>query len=71
MPILSLLGANHRLSLFYIDEHFIWINERKIRINEITIGYIINTGLNINRTFREQVDKCMLTTFGAISTTFY
>ena len=66
MPMLSLLGANHRLPLFHMDKSFIWVNETRQRINEFTIGYMINTNLNIKKAFREQVDKCMKTTFGPI-----
>ena len=62
MPMLSLLGANHRLPLFYIAKPFIWINE--------AIGYMINLGLNVRKTFREQVEKCMFNTFGAITQHF-
>ena len=29
MPILSLLGANHRLPLFHMDKCFIWLNKAK------------------------------------------
>ena len=31
------------------------------------IGYIINTILNINKAFREQVNKCMKNTFCTIT----
>ena len=51
MPKLSLLGANHRLPLFNMDKRFIWLNEIKQRINEFTVGYMINTGLNVNKYF--------------------
>ena len=44
----------------------IWLNETKQRINEFTTGYMINTNLNINKAFREKVDKLMKTTFDAI-----
>ena len=30
-------------------KRFIWINETKKLINEFTIGYMINTGLNVNK----------------------
>ena len=53
MPILSLLGENHRLPLFHMAKLFIWVDETKQRINEFTIGYMINPNLNINKTFRE------------------
>ena len=51
MPMLPLLGVNHHLHLFHMAKNFIWINETKKRINEFTIGYMINLGLNINRSF--------------------
>ena len=62
--MLSLLGANHRLPLFHMAKRFIRINEAKQRINDFTIGFMINTGLNVNKAFREQVEKYMYTTFG-------
>ena len=52
MPILSLLGANHRLPLFHLAKRFIWLNETKKPINEFKIGYTINSGLNVNKAFR-------------------
>ena len=52
MPILSFLGAYHRLPLFHMDKRFIWPNETKKLINEVKIGYIINPRLNVNKTFR-------------------
>ena len=70
IPMLSLLGANHRLPIFHMVKHFIWINETKQRMNEFTIGYMINPGLNVNKFFREQVEKCMYTTFGEITQHF-
>ena len=68
--MLSLLGANYRLPLFHMAKRFIWLNETKKRINEFTIGYMINPGLNVNKAFREQVEKCMYTTFGEITQPF-
>ena len=70
MPILSLLGANYRLPLFHTAKRFIWLNKTKNCINEFTIGYMINQGLNVNITFREKVEKCIFTTFGAITQPF-
>ena len=29
IPMFSLLGGNHRLPLFHMSKHFIWINEIK------------------------------------------
>ena len=36
-------------------KRFIWNNETKKLTNEFTIGYMINPGLNVNKTFREKV----------------
>ena len=65
--MLSLLGADHRLPLFNMAKSYIYLNETKKRINKFIIGYIINTNLNINKAFREKVEKCMNTTFGPIT----
>ena len=67
MPMLSLLGANNRLPLFHMAKSSIWIEEKKQRINRFSIGYIINPNFNINKAFREQVDKFMNTKFGSIT----
>ena len=53
-----------------MDKRFIRINEAKGHIIEHTIGYMINPGFNVNKAFREQVEKCMNTTFGAITQPF-
>ena len=70
MPMLSLLGANNFLPLFHMDNFFIWIEETEKRINEFAIGYMINPGLNVNKAFRDQVEKYMHTTFGEIIQSF-
>ena len=63
----SLLGAYHFLHLSRMAKIYIWLEETKERINEFSIGYMINQTFNINRSFKEQVTKCMKTTFGAIN----
>ena len=52
MPMLSLLGKNHRLPLSHMDKRLIWINETKKRIDEFKIGYMINPNFNIKKSFR-------------------
>ena len=54
-------------TLVHLDKSFIWVNETRQRINEFTIGYMINTNLNIKKAFIKQVDTCMKNTFGAIT----
>ena len=53
-----------------MDKRFIWINETKQRINEFMIGYMINQGLNVNKSSIEQVETCMHTKFGEITQPF-
>ena len=59
--------ANHRLPLFHMAKCFIWLEETKQHINKFSIGYMINPNLNINKAFREQVQKCMNITFVPIT----
>ena len=61
------------LGLIIVYPYFIWLKvlfclkEKKKRINEFSIGYMINPKLNIYKSFSEQVNKCMKTTFGSIT----
>ena len=50
-----------------MGKSFIWINKKKQHINELSIGYMINPNLNINKSFRQQLDKYMNNTFGPIT----
>ena len=70
MTMLSLLGANHLLPSFHMDKCLIWLNKTRQHINEFTIGYMIDSGLNVNKAFREQVEKCMYTIFVEITQPF-
>ena len=47
MHIQSLLGTNHRLPLSYMAKSYIWLEETYQRINEVSIGYIINPNMSI------------------------
>ena len=71
MPMLSLLGGNHRLPLFHMAKRFIWFHKTKQRLNEFTTGYMVNPNLNINKSFREQVDKFMKNYMCSNHTTSY
>ena len=64
------MGRDHLLPLLHLDKDFFWINETKKHIIGFKIGYMINPGLNVNETFREQVVKCMLTKFGSTTQPF-
>ena len=55
MPMLPLMGVNHRLPLFHMAKHFIWVEEKSI--NEFAIGYMINTDLIVRKSFRYQVEN--------------
>ena len=59
--MLSLLVYNNRLPLFHMDKKFIFPNETKQHINEFTIGYMINPGLNVNKAFQKKWENvCIL-----------
>ena len=70
MPMLPLLGANHRLMLLYVAKCFIWIEETGGHVYQFDIGYMINPSLYLNKTFKEQVEKCMNTIFGELTQPF-
>ena len=53
----SLLGAYNRLPLLHMAKIYIWFEETKERINEFLIRYMINPTLNINKSFKDQVNK--------------
>ena len=64
--MLSVLEKNHLLPLCHMANRFISLEETKQRINEFSIGYMINPKMNINKAFREQVHTCINNTFGPI-----
>ena len=63
MDIQYLLGTNHRLPLSHMDQSYIWLEENNQRINEFSIGYMMNPDLNMNKVFREQVKLCIKNIF--------
>ena len=71
MPMFPLLGDDHCLPLLHMNKRFIWVEETGEGINEFDIGYIINPCLYGNKTFKDQVEKCIDSTFGELTKTFY
>ena len=67
MHIQYLLGTNHRLPLSHMAKGYIWFKETNQRINEFSIGYMINPTSSINKAFKDNVTKCMKTIFGSIT----
>ena len=63
MDIQSLLGTNHRLPLSHMAQSYIWLEETNQLINELSIGYMMNPNLSINKYFKEKVKVCLKTTF--------
>ena len=53
MDIQYLLGTNHRLPLLHMAKSYIWLVETKERINEFSIGYMINPKLITIKYFKE------------------
>ena len=67
MHIQSLLGTDHLLPLSHMAKSYIWFEETNEHINEFSIGYMMNPNLSINKSFKDQVTKCMKTTFVAMT----
>ena len=57
----SLLGANCHMHLLHMSKSYIWLEEKNQRINEFSIGYIMNPTLYRNRAFKYQVKVCFET----------
>ena len=70
MPILPFLGANHCIPILHMAKRFIWIEETGELIKYFEIGYMINPNLRVDKSFIDQVGKCMNTTFGALMQPF-
>ena len=60
----SLLGTNNRMLLSQMDKSYSWLGKTNQRINEFSIGYMMNPNLHKNKSFREQVKRCLKETFG-------
>ena len=54
----SMLGTNFRMPLLHMSKSYIWIEETNQRINEFSIGYMMNPTFNRNRAFKDQVKVC-------------
>ena len=51
IDIQYLLGTNHRLHLSHMAKRYIWIEETNQRINEFSIGYVMNPNLHKKKVF--------------------
>ena len=60
----SMLGTNCRMPLLHMSKIYIWVEETNQRINQFSIGYMMNPTLNRNRAFKDQVKVCLKNTFG-------
>ena len=63
MDILSLLGTNNCLPLLHMAKSYIWLEETNQRINDFSIGYMMNTNLSMKKFFREQMKVFKKDTF--------
>ena len=62
-----MLWTNHRLPLSHMAKSCIWLEETDQLINELSIGYMMNPNLSINKAFKEQVKIFMKNTFGTMT----
>ena len=63
-----MLQANFCMPLLHISKSYIFLEETNQRINEFSIGYMMNPTLYKNRAFKEQVKVCFKHTFGTDTT---
>ena len=68
LNIQSMLVANCHMLLLHMSKSYIWIEEINQRINEFSIGYMINPTLYKNIYFKDQVKVCFKHTFGPDTT---
>ena len=59
MHIQYLLGTNHSLPLSHMAKTCIFLEEINQLINELSVGYMMNSNLSINEALKEQVNKFM------------
>ena len=52
------------MPLLHMSKSYIWLEETNKRINEFSIGYMMNPTLYRNRAFKDQVKLCLKHTFG-------
>ena len=64
-----MLGTDHNLPLSHTAKSYIWLDKRNQRINELSLGYMKNPNLNMNKVFRKKVKVCMKTTFSSSTMT--
>ena len=49
MDIQPLLGTDNCLPLSHMAKSYIWLEEKNQRINEFSIGYMMNPNLSMNK----------------------
>ena len=63
-----MVGADCHMPLLHMSKSYIWLEETNQRINEFSIGYMMNPILYKNRDFKDQVKVCFKHTFGPDTT---
>ena len=59
-----MLGTNCRMPLLHMSKSYIWLEETNQRINEFSVGYMMNPTLNRNIAFKDQVRVRLKQIFG-------
>ena len=58
IPLMTIVGVNHYLSLLYLFKMMIHIYTTEKTIHQFAICYMINPSLRFNKIFITQVKKC-------------
>ena len=64
LDLQSMLGTNCRMPLLHMSKSYIWLEETNQRINEFSVGYMMNPTLNRNIAFKDQVRVRLKQIFG-------
>ena len=56
-----MLGANFCMPLLNMSKSYIWLEEKNQRINDFSIGYMMNPNFHKSKVFRWQVKVCLKT----------
>ena len=61
-----LVGVNNCQPILHMSKRMVHCYSKDEIINKCAIGYMINSSLNCNKVFREQVEECLSSTFHEI-----
>ena len=59
IQLMPMVEVNNTLPILHLSKRMVHIYTTEKTIHQFSIGYMMNHSININRVFREQVQKCL------------